>query len=318
MIKKLSEALIEFEKYQKVYEQEEGGDEGKGGETKKDFQSKFDQFKQFLTGITGSKSSGGANPLASKDSEVSSARSYETGSGDFSNVDKMIKTVVKYLNKHGITNPLVQRAILACIGKESGFTATKEASYKTTSPARIRQVFGSRFSGLSDEEINKLKQDDAAFWDKVYGGDFGRKQLGNTQPGDGAKYLGRGFNGITGRATYQVYSDMLKKAGTNVDLIANPEILEKSPDISAEVNALYFLRGLSDPLIKRKYGNKDPNDFKDFDTALKAVINTNAGSGTDITKGFAKVSYDAAISANNKLGSKFQQAISGGEESRTA
>jgi hypothetical protein len=29
----------------------------------------------------------------------------------------MIETVVKYLNKHGITNPIVQRAILATIGK---------------------------------------------------------------------------------------------------------------------------------------------------------------------------------------------------------
>lgn len=309
MIKKLSEALEEFEKIQKINE----------NETKKDsggFEEKFAEFKNFLSSL-GSKSTDGANPVAAKDPNVSSIRSYEEGSGDFSNIDKMIKVVVKYLNKHGITNPIVQRAILATIGKESGFTATKEASYKTTSPARIRQVFGSRFSGLSDEEINKIKQDDVAFWDKVYGGDFGRKQLGNTQPGDGAKYLGRGFNGITGRANYQTYTDMLKKAGTNVDLISTPEILEKSPDVSAEVNALYFLRGLSDPLIRRKYGNTNPNDFKDFQTALKAVVNANAGSGTDITKGFAKVSYDAAVAANNKLGSKFEKAISD-EESRTA
>jgi predicted chitinase len=269
------------------------------------FKSRFEKFKEFLA-----KKSTGSSSTETSPTDGSAPRSYTPGSGDFSNVDKMIAIVVKYLNKHGITNPIVQKAILATIGKESGFTATKETSYKTTSPARIRQVFGSRFAGLSDEEINKIKQDDTAFWEKVYGGEWGRKNLGNTQPGDGAKYVGRGFNGITGKSNYRTYTDMLRKAGTNADLISNPEILEKSPDVSAEVNALYFVRGLSDPKIKSKYGNSNPNDFKDFDTALKAVVNANAGSGNDITRGFAKVSYDAAVAANSRLGNKFEKAIS--------
>jgi putative chitinase len=269
------------------------------------FKSRFEKFKEFLA-----KKSTGSSSTETSPTDGSAPRSYMPGSGDFSNVDKMIAIVVKHLNKHGITNPIVQKAILATIGKESGFTATKETSYKTTSPARIRQVFGSRFAGLSDEEINKIKQDDTAFWEKVYGGEWGRKNLGNTQPGDGAKYVGRGFNGITGRSNYRTYTDMLRKAGTNADLISNPEILEKSPDVSAEVNALYFVRGLSDPKIKSKYGNSNPNDFKDFDTALKAVVNANAGSGKDITRGFAKVSYDAAVAANSRLGNKFEKAIS--------
>jgi putative chitinase len=232
----------------------------------------------------------------------------------------MIDIVIKYLNKHGITNPIVQKAILATIGKESGFKIDRaETSYKNTSASRIKSIFGSRFSGMSDEEIDALKKDDTAFWEKVYGGEWGKKNLGNTQPGDGAKYLGRGFNGITGRANYKTYTDLLRKAGSSVDLIANPEFLEKSPDASAEVNALYFLRGLSDPIIKRKYGNSGPNDFKDFDTALKAAVNANAGSGTDISRGFAKVSYDSAVAANNKLGNKFEKAISSSPDtSRTA
>jgi putative chitinase len=282
--------------------------------------SRFEKFKEFLN-MKSSGASAGSSSGSSTGSELGSApKEYTSGSGSFSDVDKMISIIVKYLNKHGITNPIVQKAILATIGKESGFTATKEASYKTTSPARIRQVFGSRFAGMSDEEINRVKQDDTAFWDKVYGGEWGKKNLGNIQPGDGAKYLGRGFNGITGRANYKTYTDMLRKAGSNIDLISNPEILEKSPEASAEVNALYFINGLSHPLIRRKYGNSNPNDFKDFDTALKAVVNANAGAGTDITRGFAKVSYDAAIAANNKLASKFDKAVFGssGDTSRIA
>lgn len=301
-----------------IFEDEDNGEETSSSSTSSttdtSFKSRFEKFKEFLA----KKSSGSSSSTASP-TDGSAPRTYTPGSGDFSNIDKMIETVVKYLNKHGITNPIVQRAILATIGKESGFTATKEASYKTTSPARIKSIFGSRFSNLSDEEINRIKQDDTAFWEKVYGGEWGKRNLGNTQPGDGAKYLGRGFNGITGRANYQTYTDMLRKAGSSVDLISNPEILERSPDVSAEVNALYFLRGLSDPTIKRKYGNSNPNDFKNFDTALKAVVNANAGSGTDITKGFAKVSYDAAVAANNRLGNKFDRAVSSSPgTSRTA
>ena len=308
MIKKLSQFLEEFEVSRLNEAIEEVDDAGRT----LSFEERFKKFKEFLSG----KSPAGAG--LPPDSEVSAPREYEKGSGDFSNIDKMIELVVKYLNKHGITNPDVQRAILATIGKESGFTATREASYKSTSPARIREIFGSRFAGLSDEEINNIKKDDNQFWEKVYGGEFGRKQLGNIQPGDGAKYVGRGFNGLTGRSNYQTYTNMLKKAGTNVDLVANPELLEKSPEVSAEANALYFLSALSNPAIKRKYGNSNPNDFKDFGTALKAVVNANAGPGTDITRGFAKQSYDAAIAANNKMGTKFDRAISSSPESRTA
>ena len=296
-----------------IFEDEDNGSEDSVSQSSTD-KSRFEKFKEFLK-----MKSSGSPTVSSSGSEAGSApKEYTTGSGSFSDVDKMISIIVKYLNKHGITNPVVQKAILATIGKESGFTATKEASYKTTSPARIRQVFGSRFAGMSDEEINRVKQDDTAFWEKVYGGEWGRKNLGNTQPGDGAKYLGRGFNGITGRGNYQTYTNMLRKAGSNVDLISNPEILEKSPEASAEVNALYFINGLSHPLIKRKYGNSNPNDFKDFDTALKAVVNANAGAGTDITRGFAKVSYDAAVAANNKLASKFDKVISSGDTSKIA
>jgi len=45
----------------------------------------------------------------------------------------------------------------------------------------------------------------------------GRKDLGNTQPGDGRRFTGRGFIQLTGRANYQAYGkdagvDLMKKA----------------------------------------------------------------------------------------------------------
>ncbi len=61
-----------------------------------------------------------------------------------------------------------------------------------------------------------------------------RRDLGNNQPGDGARYHGRGYIQITGRANYREYG---KKLG--VDLEGNPE-LALDPKVGAEVLACYF------------------------------------------------------------------------------
>jgi putative chitinase len=48
----------------------------------------------------------------------------------------------------------------------------------------------------------------------------GRKNLGNTQPGDGIKFKGRGLMQLTGRANYAVYGKYI-----GVDLEAHPELV---------------------------------------------------------------------------------------------
>jgi phage protein D len=55
----------------------------------------------------------------------------------------------------------------------------------------------------------------------------GREDLGNTQPGDGPRFFGRGYVQITGRRNAQRFTDLLK-----TDFINNPAKLE-SPNVAA-------------------------------------------------------------------------------------
>jgi predicted chitinase len=59
-------------------------------------------------------------------------------------------------------------------------------------------------------------------------------RLGNTEPGDGARFKGRGPIQITGRANYKRYGDQL-----GVDLVDNPD-LAATPQIAFQLAAAYW------------------------------------------------------------------------------
>lgn len=68
----------------------------------------------------------------------------------------------------------------------------------------------------------------------------GRRDLGNTQPGDGVRFKGRGLIQITGRANYEACGQAL-----GVDLIAHPERLATA-DLGAASACWYWqTRGLN-------------------------------------------------------------------------
>lgn len=60
-------------------------------------------------------------------------------------------------------------------------------------------------------------------WQDAY---EGRKDLGNTQPGDGKRFMGRGLIQLTGRANYTAFSTAM---GEPDKFLKQPELVEASP-----------------------------------------------------------------------------------------
>lgn len=109
----------------------------------------------------------------------------------------------------------------------------------------------------------------------------GRKDLGNTQRGDGFKYRGRGDVQITGRRNYTLFAELL-----NVDLVNNPE-LALQPTVSARI----LVRGMTEGL----FTGKKMSDYTTFE-GMRRVVN-----GTDRARmiaGYAR-KFQAALEAAN-------------------
>lgn len=104
-------------------------------------------------------------------------------------------------------NPTRASMFLGQVHVESrGFASVIESmAYR---PERLLQVFGGRNGGINNlaEARALVARGQEAIANFVYGGAFGRKKLGNTEPDDGWNLRGRGLKMITGRDNYRRFS----------------------------------------------------------------------------------------------------------------
>lgn len=194
------------------------------------------------------------------------------------------------LNKYGLTNPALQAGILATIAKETGFVLRPEIGYSKTSNERIRKVFAVTLKNYTDVQLTVLKADDRKFFDATYGGRYG-----NTAPGDGYKYRGRGFTGVTFKDNYARYGKLIGR-----DLVADPDLLNQVP-IAADALAAYYVDqfaiGKKSGKLKAQIGVDDVSEIKDPKTATKAAVQATAGwGGTFLTSPIGKENHDRALS----------------------
>jgi predicted chitinase len=212
--------------------------------------------------------------------------------------EENMDALLKAMDQNGITNEFARKAVLGVISKESP-NLTSEISYFGTPISRIREVFPSKLSQYTDEQIEGWRTQgqelfDSLFWEAVYGGKYG-----NVSPGDGAKYRGRGFNGITFKGNYEnlqrLYDRMGSKLG-KVNIVENPEELEK-PEVAAEFAVIYFIDS-----FERK--GKDPNAYTDLDSAIHDYVQANAGWGSSLGSTVGREAIAKASAFANSLTSE--------------
>jgi predicted chitinase/LAS superfamily LD-carboxypeptidase LdcB len=140
-------------------------------------------------------------------------------------------------------------ATLANIIKETGGANKPEdlSGYAKTDNSKIKEIFGDRVKNMSDSQLNSVKSNQQTFAETVYGGEYGRKNLGNIEPGDGWKYRGRGYVQITGKANYAAASQAIFGDDT---LVKDPDLITQNSKVAAEVTAWFMERG------KKKLANK--------------------------------------------------------------
>ena len=152
------------------------------------------------------------------------------------------------LEKGGINTPL-RKAHFFAQGKVEADLKPKIESMNYSVEGLI-SGFGRHRISIEDAKkfgrtiTQKANQKEIA--NRLYGGEWGRINLGNTQTNDGWLLRGAGIYQITGRTNFQKLSD-----DTGIDFINHPElILEEANSIIA---ALWFWdnRGLN------KYADKD-------------------------------------------------------------
>lgn len=98
------------------------------------------------------------------------------------------------------------------------------------------------------------------------------RKMGNTAPGDGPRYCGRGYVQLTWKSNYQKLGDLI-----GFPLAGNPDLAMR-PDIAAEVMILGMSRGL---FTGKKLGDYITTDKCDFVNARRVI------NGTDHAKEIA-------------------------------
>jgi putative chitinase len=155
----------------------------------------------------------------------------------------------------GINTPLRVQHFMAQLATETGFRSINESL--NYSPEGLRATFSK--TRISDADCSRLgrvpgrKANQEAIANLVYGGTWGKKNLGNTQAGDGWLYRGSGFIQTTGRENFQ-------KAGHEGDpetlrtpapgfLAAVSYWTQRGCNISADQNDVKGVRGRINPAL---------------------------------------------------------------------
>lgn len=175
--------------------------------------------------------------------------------------------LARHLPAAAIDRPLRLAHFLAQANVETGGFRTLVESLNYTPEAlvslfngksvRIPPADAQRLGRKAGEAaLNLARQEEIA--NLVYGGTFGRRQLGNDQTGDGWRFRGRGIKQTTGRSNYSAFRDV-----TGLDVIDDPDLLG-NPDTGVRAGCVFWDR-------------KNCNAIADRDDVREVTLRVNGG-----------------------------------------
>jgi putative chitinase len=127
---------------------------------------------------------------------------------------KWFEPLQETFEKYQINTPKRQACFIGqCMHESGGFKFLKEnLNY---SAKALMATWPSRFPDADIAE--KYARQPEMIANKVYSG-----RMGNTEDGDGAKYIGRGLIQLTGKDNYMAFGEAIGE-----DLVANPQLVEQ-------------------------------------------------------------------------------------------
>lgn len=197
-----------------------------------------------------------------------------------------IKALIAACDKVGLTTKEQKCALLGIAGGESKWIPQLELyNYSAT---RLKDIFSfatpedvAKYSDASKKGVTRQQFFSWAYGTTKRGANF----LGNKNDADGGKYFGRGFIQLTGRDNYAKYQKQAAAYGVNIDLINDPDSLDKDINVSALVAALY----IKDRVPK----GVNPSKHPDYFYAAKSAVGVNSPDISATKKEYYEYFYGA-------------------------
>jgi len=145
---------------------------------------------------------------------------------------KWLEPLLETFEKYDISTFKRQAYFLGqCMHESGGFKQLKEnLNY---SAKGLMATWPSRFPDMDTAE--KFERNPEKIANKVYAG-----RMGNTEDGDGAKYIGRGLIQLTGKENYANCGNAI-----GVDLVANPDLLSTPKYAALSAGWFWNRKGLN-------------------------------------------------------------------------